>query len=158
MVMFKKNFDQMAEFHKENMFVVLYFEFLSELNELFQIMGMLLPEEYYRLGQLYKESETRGLPFEDLLPKTEIKIKATEDMGRKDLYISFSEDFFGGLKLQVRFSIEKKRRLVRNLVELSAEVVGQHVEEAELEHLELPEILKGVVQEKIIDSNWVGIK
>ena len=79
-------------------------------------------------------------------------------MGRKDLYISFSEDFFGGLKLQVRFSIEKKRRLVRNLVELSAEVVGQHVEEAELEHLELPEILKGVVQEKIIDSNWVGIK
>merc|ERR1719158_1269031 len=52
----------------------------------------------------------------------------------------------------VKFLLSKKRH-IRNLVEMSAEIVGKSVEQ--VENLEIPETLKEVVAEKIIDAEWL---
>ena len=66
------------------------------------------------------------------------------------LLVKFNSTKFN---LVAKFSLYKKR-LRRTLVEIAAEVVGQMVEDSE--DLEIPETLKEVVSDKIIDADWVS--
>ena len=111
-------------------------------------------EMYERIKTMY-ESETKGLPFADLIPRIEIKLLQIvggqkEQERRKMLLVKFNSTKFN---LVAKFSLYKKR-LRRTLVEIAAEVVGQMVEDSE--DLEIPETLKEVVSDKIIDADWVS--
>ena len=111
-------------------------------------------EMYERIKTMY-ESETKGLPFADLIPRIEIKLLQIvggqkEHERRKMLLVKFNSTKFN---LVAKFSLYKKR-LRRTLVEIAAEVVGQMVEDSE--DLEIPETLKEVVSDKIIDADWVS--
>eukprot|EP00092_Neocalanus_flemingeri_P009604 GFUD01010336.1.p1 GENE.GFUD01010336.1~~GFUD01010336.1.p1 ORF type:complete len:319 (-),score=73.09 GFUD01010336.1:41-997(-) len=109
---------------------------------------------FYRIKAMY-ESETQGLPFSDLIPRVGVKLLLMiggpkEHERRKMLLIKFNGSKF---KLIAKFSVDKKR-LRRTLAEIAAEVVGQMVEDSE--DLEIPETLKEVVSDKIVDANWVA--
>jgi hypothetical protein len=111
-------------------------------------------EMYKRIKTMY-EAETQGLPFSDLIPRIEVKLLqivggSKEHERRKMLLVKFNSTKF---KLVAKFSVYKKR-LRRTLVEIAAEVVGQMVEDSE--DLEIPEALKEVVSDKIIDADWVS--
>ena len=111
-------------------------------------------EMFYDLTDQY-ERETQGLPLSDLVPKVEARLlniiggpKVCER--RKMLKIRF---FGHRYTLVVNFTVEKKR-LRRTLVEHAAEVVARMV--TDTEELEIPETLKQVVDDKIIDAEWVA--
>eukprot|EP00092_Neocalanus_flemingeri_P040329 GFUD01043924.1.p1 GENE.GFUD01043924.1~~GFUD01043924.1.p1 ORF type:complete len:301 (-),score=68.95 GFUD01043924.1:59-961(-) len=102
---------------------------------------------FYRIRN---ESEARGL-----IPRVEVKLLRIigglkEHKRRKMIHIKFN---FSKFKLIAKFSVDKKR-LRRTLAEIAAEVVGQMVEDSE--DLEIPETLKEVVSDKIVDANWVA--
>eukprot|EP00092_Neocalanus_flemingeri_P009605 GFUD01010337.1.p1 GENE.GFUD01010337.1~~GFUD01010337.1.p1 ORF type:complete len:304 (+),score=74.57 GFUD01010337.1:22-933(+) len=102
---------------------------------------------FYRIRN---ESEARGL-----IPRVEVKLLRIigglkEHERRKMIHIKFN---FSKFKLIAKFSVDKKR-LRRTLAEIAAEVVGQMVEDSE--DLEIPETLKEVVSDKIVDANWVA--
>ena len=97
----------------------------------------------------------RNIPFSDLVPKVEAELLhivggPTEHERRRMLLVKFNSSKF---KLIAKFYVDKKR-LRRTLVEIAAEVVGQMVEDSE--DLEIPETLKEVVEDKIIDADWVS--
>eukprot|EP00092_Neocalanus_flemingeri_P026343 GFUD01028558.1.p1 GENE.GFUD01028558.1~~GFUD01028558.1.p1 ORF type:complete len:334 (+),score=81.17 GFUD01028558.1:31-1032(+) len=109
---------------------------------------------FYRIKAMY-ESETQGLPFSDLIPRVEVKLLQIirgpkEHERRKMLLIKFNGS---NIKLIAKFSVDKKR-LRRTLAEIAAEVVGQIVEDSE--DLEIPETLKEIVSDKIVDADWVA--
>lgn len=111
-------------------------------------------ELFEDLQELY-ERETQGLPLSDLVPKVEAKLlniiggpRVCER--RKMLKVKFLSQ---RCTLIANFTVEKKR-LRRSLVEHAAEVVARMVDDAE--ELEIPETLKPVVSDKIIDSEWVA--
>ena len=111
-------------------------------------------EVFEDLITLY-ENETQGLPLSDLVPKVEARLLnivagPKEHERRKILKLKFLSSRF---KLIANFSIEKKR-LRRTLVEHAAEVVGKMVDDSE--DLEIPETLKPLVSDKIIDADWVA--
>jgi len=57
--------------------------------------------------------------------------------------------------LEVKFILEKKR-VNNSLVELAAEAVVQHIKfPKELEDLEVPEVLNGILKHKLKDADWV---
>jgi len=101
---------------------------------------------------MYKE-ET--LPMTALIPRVEAKMMQIvgglkEDKRRKMLLIHFHGPKY---RLVAKFSV-LKRRLRRNLVEIAAEVVAQNI--ADSDDLEIPESLKEVVSEKLIDEDWIS--
>ena len=101
------------------------------------------------------ETETQGLPLSDLVPKIQAKlfnvvVGPTVCERKKALTITF---FSSRFQLQAVFIVDKKR-LRRSLVEHSAEVVGRMVDDTE--DLEIPETLKPLVSEKIVDADWVA--
>ena len=101
------------------------------------------------------ENETQGLPLSDLVPKIEARLLniiagPKQDERRKILRIKFLSCRF---QLVANFSVEKKR-IRSTLVEHAAEVVGRMVDDSE--DLEIPETLKPLVSEKIIDADWVA--
>ena len=108
------------------------------------------------LQDLYEiERETVGLPLSDLVPKVEARLlniiggpRVCER--RKMLKVKFLSQRY---TLIANFTVEKKR-LRRNLVEHAAEVVARMVDDTE--ELEIPETLKPIVSDKIIDSEWVA--
>ena len=116
--------------------------------------GMTNEEKFVRIKSMYME-ETQGLPMTDLIPRVEAKMMEIvgglkEDKRRKMLKIHFHGPKY---RLVTKFSVFK-RRLRRNLVEIAAEVVAQNI--ADSDDLEIPEILKEVVSEKLIDEDWIS--
>jgi len=112
-------------------------------------------EEVFEDLITFYESETQGLPLSDLVPKVEARLLnivagPKENERRKILKVKFLSSRF---KLIANFSIDKKR-LRGTLVEHAAEVVGKMVDDSE--DLEIPETLKPLVSEKIIDADWVA--
>ena len=69
----------------------------------------------------------------------------------KTLKVNFRSTRFDLIAI---FSVEKRRHR-RSLVEHAAEVVGRYVEDPD--DLEIPETLKPIVSEKIIDAEWVAM-
>ena len=111
-------------------------------------------ELFEDMVELYR-SETQGMPLSDLAPKIDAKLLNIiggrwENERTKLLKIKFLSTRF---TLIVNFTVEKKR-LRRTLLEHAAEVVGKHVEDSD--DLEIPETLKPVVTEKIVDWEWVS--
>ena len=111
-------------------------------------------ELYEDLIDMY-ENETQGLPLHDLVPKVQTRLVNFvgghgECERKKVLKVVFNSSRF---QLIANFRVEKKR-LRRSLVEHCAEVVGSIVDDAE--DLEIPETLKPVISEKIIDADWVA--
>ena len=111
-------------------------------------------ELFEDMVELYR-SETQGMPLSDLAPKIDAKLLNIiggrwENERTKLLKIKFLSTRF---TLIVNFTVEKKR-LRRTLLEHAAEVVGKHVEDSD--DLEIPETLKPVVSEKIVDCEWVS--
>jgi len=111
-------------------------------------------EKFVRIKSMYME-ETQGLPMTDLIPRVESKMMQIvgghkEDKRRKMLLIHFHGPKY---RLVAKFSV-LKRRLRRNLVEIAAEVVAQNI--ADSDDLEIPESLKEVVSEKLIDEDWIS--
>jgi len=106
------------------------------------------------LIELY-EKETQGLPLRDLVPRVEAKLlNIVAGPGprlerTKLLKVKFHSQRYLFI---ANFNVEKKR-LRRSLVEHAAEVVARMVDDEE--ELEIPETLKPVVGEKIIDNEWV---
>jgi len=139
-------------FQFQQFFLLLYSHINMELQEDNTVITN--AEMYKRIKTMY-ESETQGLPFSDLIPRIEVKLLQIvggpkEHERRKMLLVKFNSTKF---KLIAKFSLFKKR-LRRTLVEIAAEVVGQMVEDSE--DLEIPETLKEVVSDKIIDADWVS--
>ena len=113
-------------------------------------------EMFYDLTDQY-ERETQGLPLSDLVPKVEARLlniiggpKMCER--RKMLKIKFLSQRY---TLVANFTVEKTR-INRTLVEHAAEVVARMVDDAEELEGEIPETLKPVVSDKIIDADWVA--
>ena len=111
-------------------------------------------ELYEDLIDMY-ENETQGLPLHDLVPKVQTRLVNFvgghgECERKKVLKVVFNSSRF---QLIANFRVEKKR-VRRSLVEHCAEVVGSIVDDAE--DLEIPETLKPVISEKIIDADWVA--
>lgn len=111
--------------------------------------------ELFEELQEHYERETQGLPLSDLVPKVEARLlniiggpRVCER--RKMLKVKFLSQRY---TLIANFTVEKKR-LRRSLVEHAAEVVARMVDDTE--ELEIPETLKPVVSDKIIDSEWVA--
>lgn len=115
-------------------------------------------EMFDDLMQFYS-NETQGLPLSDLVPKVRAKLwflpdlpgRAGENERVKTLKVSFRSTRFDLIAI---FSVEKRRHR-RSLVEHAAEVVGRYVEDPD--DLEIPETLKPIVSEKIIDAEWVAM-
>jgi len=145
------------------MFTLLPMDFQKFLLVLFAHMNVKNSQEnvvksnrelFEELQELY-ERETQGLPLSDLVPKVEARLlniiggpRVCER--RKMLKVKFLSQRY---TLIANFTVEKKR-LRRNLVEHAAEVVARMVDDTE--ELEIPETLKPVVSDKIIDSEWVA--
>ena len=145
------------------MFTLLPMDFQKFLLVLFAHMNVKNSQEnvvktnrelFEELQELY-ERETQGLPLSDLVPKVEAKLlniiggpRVCER--RKMLKVKFLSQRY---TLIANFTVEKKR-LRRSLVEHAAEVVARMVDDTE--ELEIPETLKPVVSDKIIDSEWVA--
>merc|ERR1711874_162859 len=111
-------------------------------------------ELYEDLLSFYKQ-ETRGLPLNQLTPKVEVELLnivggVRESERDKLLRIKFLSSRF---HLAADFIVHKKV-LRRNLVEISAEAVAQTCQD--VEDLEVPETLKGILIEKVIDADWVA--
>ena len=113
-------------------------------------------EEMFKgLMDLY-EIETQGMPLSDLVPRVEAKlhniISGVPKMSERTklLKVKFLSQRY---TLIANFVVEKKR-LRRTLVEHAAEVVGKIVEDPE--ELEIPETLKPLISDKIIDADWVA--
>merc|ERR1719436_704069 len=109
---------------------------------------------YAQLKHKYKD-ETRGLPLKQLTPKVEVELLnivggIRENERDKLLRIKFMSSRF---HLASDFVVHKKV-LRRNLVEISAEAVAQTCQD--VEDLEIPETLKGIVIEKVIDADWIA--
>jgi len=110
-------------------------------------------ELYHDLLAAY-ENETQGLPLSQLVPKIDIRMLNViggpkEHERRKVLRMKFNSSRF---KLIAIFGVEKIRNR-RTLVEHAAEVVARMVDDTE--DLEIPETLKPLVNEKLVDSEWV---
>jgi len=145
------------------MFTLLPMDFQKFLLVLFAHMNVKNSQEdvvktnrelFEELQELY-ERETQGLPLSDLVPKVEARLlniiggpRVCER--RKMLKVKFLSQRY---TLIANFTVEKKR-LRRNLVEHAAEVVARMVDDTE--ELEIPETLKPIVSDKIIDSEWVA--
>jgi len=111
-------------------------------------------ELYYDLLEAY-ETETQGLPLSQLVPKIDIRVLNViggpkEHERRKVIRLKFNSSRF---KLIAIFGVEKIRNR-RNLAEHAAEVVARMVDDTE--DLEIPETLKPLVNEKLVDSEWVA--
>ena len=145
------------------LFTLLPFEFQQCFLLLYSHTNLKLQEEnvelenyeiFEKLKNLY-ETETGGLPYTDLIPKVEVKLLQLvggpkEHERRKILNLRFIGSKF---TIIARFSIYKNR-IARTLAELAAEVVGELVDDSE--ELEIPETLKEVVSDKIIDAEWIS--
>ena len=112
-------------------------------------------EMFDDLMQFYS-NETQGLPLSDLVPKVRARLRflpggSGENERVKTLKVSFRSTRFDLIAI---FSVEKRRHR-RSLVEHAAEVVGRYVEDPD--DLEIPETLKPIVSEKIIDAEWVAM-
>lgn len=112
-------------------------------------------EDLYEDMLSFYQQETRGLPLKQLTPKVEVELLnivggVRENERDKLLRIKFLSSRF---HLASDFIVHKKV-LRRNLVEISAEVVAQTCQD--VEDLEIPETLKGIVIEKVIDADWVA--
>jgi hypothetical protein len=145
------------------MFTLLPMDFQKFLLVLFAHMNVKNSQEnvvksnrelFEELQEVY-ERETQGLPLSDLVPKVEARLlniirgpRVCER--RKMLKVKFLSQRY---TLIANFTVEKKR-LRRSLVEHAAEVVAKMVDDTE--ELEIPETLKPVVSDKIIDSEWVA--
>ena len=108
-------------------------------------------ELYEDMLSFYKE-ETRGLPLKQLTPKVEVELLnivggIRENERDKLLRIKFMSSRF---HLASDFIVHKKV-LRRNLTEIAAEVVAQTCS-TDVEDLEIPESLKGIVIEKVHSS------
>ena len=106
-------------------------------------------EDLYEDMLSFYQQETRGLPLKQLTPKVEVELLnivggVRENERDKLLRIKFLSSRF---HLASDFIVHKKV-LRRNLVEISAEVVAQTCQE--VEDLEIPETLKGIVIEKVV--------
>ena len=108
--------------------------------------------ELFEELQEHYERETQGLPLSDLVPKVEARLlniiggpRVCER--RKMLKVKFLSQRY---TLIANFTVEKKR-LRRSLVEHAAEVVARMVDDTE--ELEIPETLKQVVNDKIIERS-----
>jgi len=112
-------------------------------------------EMFEGLMELY-ENETQGMPLSDLVPRVEAKllniISGVPKVGERTklLKVKFLSQRY---TLIANFTVEKKR-LRRSLVEHAAEVVAKMVDDAE--ELEVPETLKPLISDKIIDADWVA--
>ena len=112
-------------------------------------------ELFEDMVELYRSKSLGMLSHDDLAPKIDAKLLNIiggrwENKRTKLLKIKFLSTRF---TLIVNFTVEKKR-LRRTLLEHAAEVVGKHVEDSD--DLEIPETLKPVVSEKIVDCEWVS--
>ena len=101
------------------------------------------------------ENETQALPLSNIVPKVEARIQnivsgPEENERKKSLIVRFLSS---KCKLIANFTVEKKR-LRRNLVESTAEVIGKIVENSK--NLEIPLTLKTEVDKKILDTDWVN--
>merc|ERR550519_9410 len=90
-------------------------------------------EELYEDMLSFYKDETRGLPLKQLTPKVEVELL----------------NIVGGIREN-----ERDKLLRMNLVESSAEAVAQTCQD--VEDLEIPETLKGIVIEKVIDADWIA--
>jgi len=112
-------------------------------------------EELFEEMLSFYEQETRGLPLKQLIPKVEVDLMnivggAKENERNKLLRVKFLSSRF---HLSADFIVHKKA-LRRSLVEIAAEAVAKSCED--VEELEIPETLRGVVIEKIIDADWMA--
>jgi len=112
-------------------------------------------EELFEEMLSFYEQETRGLPLKQLIPKVEVELMnivggRRENERSKLLRIKFLSSRF---HLTADFVVHKKA-LRRSLVEIAAEAVALNCED--VEDLEIPETLKGLVVEKVIDADWVA--
>jgi len=112
-------------------------------------------EELFEEMLSFYEQETRGLPLRELIPKVEVQLMnivggKKEHERSKLLRIKFLSCRF---HLIADFIVHKKA-LRRSLVEIAAEAVAQNCED--VDDLLIPETLKGVVIEKVIDADWVA--
>jgi len=112
-------------------------------------------EELFEEMLSFYEQETRGLPLKQLIPKIEVDLMnivggAKENERNKLLRVKFLSSRF---HLSADFIVHKKA-LRRSLVEIAAETVAKTCED--VEELEIPETLRGVVIEKIIDADWTA--
>eukprot|EP00092_Neocalanus_flemingeri_P001168 GFUD01001244.1.p1 GENE.GFUD01001244.1~~GFUD01001244.1.p1 ORF type:complete len:270 (-),score=68.11 GFUD01001244.1:334-1143(-) len=113
-------------------------------------------DAFHRLKTLY-ELESGGLPFSDLIPMIEVKFLqlagGPKDQERRKILLIKFKSSYSKFNFIAKFTIEKKR-LRRTLAEIAAEVVGQMVEDSK--DLEIPDTLKEVVSDKIVDADWVS--
>merc|ERR1719397_2297749 len=112
-------------------------------------------EELFDEVLSFYEQETRGLPLKQLIPKVEVGL---DDIVRgriknersKLLRIKFLSSSF---HLTADFVVHKKA-LRRSLVEIAAEAVALNCQD--VEDLEIPKTLKGLVIKKVTDAVWVA--
>ena len=104
-------------------------------------------------------TQCQGRPLSDLVARVEVKLHNILGAGKSGLTVNertklLRVQFLSEhVTLIVNFTVEKKR-LRRTLVEHAAEVVACRV--LDLDQLEIPETLKTVVSDKIIDWDWVS--
>eukprot|EP00092_Neocalanus_flemingeri_P017317 GFUD01018730.1.p1 GENE.GFUD01018730.1~~GFUD01018730.1.p1 ORF type:complete len:269 (-),score=34.87 GFUD01018730.1:169-975(-) len=93
--------------------------------------------------------------LDDLIPdfgvSTDELIEENENERKKLITVHFDAKW----KLEVKFTIEKKR-VVKTLVDAAAEVIGKLlVNEDNVERLQIPLILRKPVAEKVRDAIWI---
>merc|ERR1719397_1284712 len=111
-------------------------------------------ELFDEMLSFYEQGDAWG-PFKQLIPKVEVELMnivggRRENERSKLLRIKFLSSSF---HLTADFVVHKKA-LRRSLVEIAAEAVALNCED--VEDLEIPETLKGLVVEKVIDADWVA--
>jgi len=97
----------------------------------------------------------REKKLDDLIPNfgvsTDEVIEGNEDERKKIVTVNFDAKW----KLEVKFTIEKKR-VVKTLVDAAAEIIGKVLDdEISVDMLEIPQVLKKPVVEKVRDSLWI---
>eukprot|EP00092_Neocalanus_flemingeri_P037119 GFUD01040406.1.p1 GENE.GFUD01040406.1~~GFUD01040406.1.p1 ORF type:complete len:349 (-),score=106.99 GFUD01040406.1:124-1170(-) len=97
-----------------------------------------------------------GKQLKSLLPKFGVWFEEIVDGGeREERNKKFTVFFNAKWLLEVKFIVEKKR-VNRNLLELAAEAAVRAIErDDEIENLDIPPALFGVVRDKFRDTEWV---